>query len=736
MTSAITTAASAFVAFGAIRWAQGVIADLGRVQQLTAQTNAVIKATGGVANVSGGDVAGLADRFEKLTGVEAETVQESANFLLTFKNVRNEVGEGNDIFNQATLAVQDLAVSGFGDAKTASIQLGKALNDPIAGITALGRSGITFSEQQKETIRSLVETGDVLGAQKIILAEVQSQVGGAAEAYGETLPGKLAKARNAIGNASESLLATFVPAIEAGAGAAAKLGEFVTALPGPAQTATTVLLGLGGAGLLLAPRIGAAIDVVSRLTERLNAGGPAAQRMGGALTGLGRAAGVAAGVGTAAVVIDQLVDALNPGPPIEQLTKGLIDFTDVGKASGVAAELFGANLERLPAVLADIDFSGPLTGLLGLEFTLPEAAKKVAGLDATLADFVSRGNLERATQLLEEAKASLSTEEYEKLTANLPKYDEALAATANQQALTADSASALGAETGAMAAEVEEAAAAFDEAVASIRTLHGELTAGLETEITYQAAIDRLTEAVAKNGSTIDLNTEQGRANAEAALSTGEAIVGLAQQYLSQGVSVDEATARTNGNIAALQRQLEQAGFTKEEVRRLIEQMGLTPENVSTFFETPGLRPAINDTNSLVGALNRLGSPPPINIRVNTAEAQAAIDRFFGRNNGRQLVADLEADVSGVIANRFPRRQHGGPVQAGRGYIVGERRAELFVPEVNGQIHASVPAGRSAPVVHNHYHFHQPVIGGQAGARDFVRMVDDVSRGRRRMSGT
>ena len=94
--------------------------------------------------------------------------------LNPFRNVRDEVGQGNDVFTRATKAGLDLAQIGFGTPESAAVLLGKALNDPIKGMTALTRAGVTFSEAQKETIRGLVDTGDLLGAQKIILAEVEA----------------------------------------------------------------------------------------------------------------------------------------------------------------------------------------------------------------------------------------------------------------------------------------------------------------------------------------------------------------------------------------------------------------------------------------------------------------------------------------------------------------------------------------------------------------------------------
>jgi hypothetical protein len=75
-----------------------------------------------------------------------------------------------------------MAAAGFGTAESNATQLGKALQDPIKGITALNRAGITFTADQKELIKSLVESGKVLEAQNLILTEIESQVGGTAEA--------------------------------------------------------------------------------------------------------------------------------------------------------------------------------------------------------------------------------------------------------------------------------------------------------------------------------------------------------------------------------------------------------------------------------------------------------------------------------------------------------------------------------------------------------------------------
>lgn len=176
---------------------------------MLAETEQAIKATGGAANVSAKEVSGLADALSKKTGIDDEAIQTGENLLLTFKGIRNETGKGNDIFNQATAAVLDLSKQ-FGGIEGSAVQVGKALNDPIAGITALGRAGVTFTDQQKEQIKALVETGDVLGAQKIILGEINAQVGGQAAAQATAAD----RLKVVWGNLREELGARLLPIVD------------------------------------------------------------------------------------------------------------------------------------------------------------------------------------------------------------------------------------------------------------------------------------------------------------------------------------------------------------------------------------------------------------------------------------------------------------------------------------------------------------------------------------------
>lgn len=178
--------------------------------KISRETARVIKTTGKAANVTEKHVGDYAETLAELTGVDDELIQSGSNLLLTFTNIRNEVGKGNDIFDQATAMAVDMSTALGTDVKSASIQLGKALNDPIKGITALSRAGVSFTKEQKDQIKVLVEAGDTLGAQKIILKELNKEFGGAAA----TAATPFDRLKVAVGNLQEEIGTALIPIVE------------------------------------------------------------------------------------------------------------------------------------------------------------------------------------------------------------------------------------------------------------------------------------------------------------------------------------------------------------------------------------------------------------------------------------------------------------------------------------------------------------------------------------------
>jgi hypothetical protein len=168
-------------------------------------------------------VQNYADALSRQIAKEDESIKLVQAKLATFKNLTATVNTAGGAFDRATKAAFDLAAAGFGEAEQSATQLGKALQDPIKGITALARSGVTFTETEKEKIRVLVESGKVLEAQDIILKAIETQVGGTAAATATATE----KMKIAFGEAQEALGKALLPAFERLAPIVEKLFKFI-----------------------------------------------------------------------------------------------------------------------------------------------------------------------------------------------------------------------------------------------------------------------------------------------------------------------------------------------------------------------------------------------------------------------------------------------------------------------------------------------------------------------------
>ena len=80
-------------------------------QQVTRQTDAVLRSMGATAWTTADQVARLSTQLSNQTGIDDELIQSGQNVLLTFGEVQNRVGEGNDIFDRATRAALDMSLA-------------------------------------------------------------------------------------------------------------------------------------------------------------------------------------------------------------------------------------------------------------------------------------------------------------------------------------------------------------------------------------------------------------------------------------------------------------------------------------------------------------------------------------------------------------------------------------------------------------------------------------------------
>jgi hypothetical protein len=196
-------AGAAVVAFGV-----SSVKAFSESQDAIAQTEAVLKSTAGAAGVTAEMVDNLSSSIQNNSKFSDEQVRSAQNMLLTFTKI------GKDVFPEATLAVADMAQAMGQDLTQTSIQVGKALQDPVQGVTALQRVGVRLTEDQKKLVEQMVKTGDVAGAQRLILKELATEFGGSAEAAGKTFSGQLEKAKNKLNDLQEAIGGAIVKGLQ------------------------------------------------------------------------------------------------------------------------------------------------------------------------------------------------------------------------------------------------------------------------------------------------------------------------------------------------------------------------------------------------------------------------------------------------------------------------------------------------------------------------------------------
>lgn len=175
MTAAIT---APLAGLGAI-----AVAEASEMKDAMGQVEAALASMGAVAGQSLDGLKAKADALAGASLFEDDQIlrQVTAN-LLTFGKIA-----GSE-FDRAQQAALDMATRLQTDLKSATILVGKSLNDPVRGMAALRKAGVQLGEDQEALVRRLAATGDTAGAQRILLAELESQFRGSAQAARDNAP--------------------------------------------------------------------------------------------------------------------------------------------------------------------------------------------------------------------------------------------------------------------------------------------------------------------------------------------------------------------------------------------------------------------------------------------------------------------------------------------------------------------------------------------------------------------
>jgi phage-related protein len=243
-------------AFGAIGLAVGgflksAIDSAGEMESSEAALRQTVKSTGDACGLSAKQMEDLAQKEQGVSTFSKDTIVSGEAVLATFTNI------GKKVFPEASQAMLDVSQKMGKDLPSTAKALGKALNDPVAGLGALGKMGIQFSSSQKETIKTMVKTGDTAGAQGLIIDELNKKFGGQASAAANTFEGHQKQMSNEFKTMKETIGVALLPVITQLLGSLTKMLvpiiDFISKNPGftAAVLAIVTVVGILVGGLAI-----------------------------------------------------------------------------------------------------------------------------------------------------------------------------------------------------------------------------------------------------------------------------------------------------------------------------------------------------------------------------------------------------------------------------------------------------------------------------------------------------
>lgn len=158
--------------------------ELNTIGEAAQTSQARLESIASSMGIFGGDVkkvtsrlSDLANEQGRLLGIDNKMIRLTQSKLMTFRDIAKTADEAGGVFDRVTMAAIGMATAGFGTAETNAVQLGKALQDPARGLTALSRTGALTRDQMDEISEAFKRTGDLGAAQRSILLALEAQVG-------------------------------------------------------------------------------------------------------------------------------------------------------------------------------------------------------------------------------------------------------------------------------------------------------------------------------------------------------------------------------------------------------------------------------------------------------------------------------------------------------------------------------------------------------------------------------
>lgn len=238
------------------------LAMAGDAEKSAAKLNAAFRNMGQTSGKTLVQLQEQATALGETTTFDDEAIMEAQAALLTFGAV------GGDAFDRALTGALDYAAATGKDAVSATQTLGKVLADPVAGLSRLTRLGVILTDTQKDQVRAFQESGDIMGAQGVILQAFEDRYAGVNAELANTSAGQAAQALEDLQNAGEDIGVIFLPMLASLAQGLSTVAKWFTSLDPAAQTFIVTIAGVVAA-------VGPAVFIAGKLIGAFQAVGVA-----------------------------------------------------------------------------------------------------------------------------------------------------------------------------------------------------------------------------------------------------------------------------------------------------------------------------------------------------------------------------------------------------------------------------------------------------------------------------
>lgn len=504
----------------------------------------------------------------------------------------------------------------------------------IFGQDAIRTSSILY-DQGAAGVEKWTKAVDDAGYAADTAAQRQDNLAGDIEKLGGALDTALIKTGSAANDALRGLTQGITGVVDAFG--AAPAGVQNTALAFGALTAAVTLA--GGAFLIAVPKVAAFKAALSQMS-------PATQKAAGVLADLGKTAGVIASLGLAATVLDKIANgAPKAAVGIEKVIAALEkdDLQTAFSNGSSAADSFAESLDLVSSDSFDaaMERAGESLGaVFGIQGVVSEARKGFESLDAALSQLVSEGKTAEAREMFQQIadKAEKQGISIKKLKELFPEYTDALAGAKRGQKDAADASDDLEAGLEAVGGSAEDAQESIDQLADSLRNL-GQTQLDLnDANRQVEQALDDFNTTLEENGRTLDITTEEGRANQAALDAIAESYGDLAAATVENTGNQEDAIPIIQQGRDALIKAGEAAGMSREEAEKYADSLGLIPKDVSTSINLDSAQ-AMREAQAFAQLLNNMPNSKTVALyieeqRVQTGAPRGALGAAYERKDG------------------------------------------------------------------------------------------------------